>query len=177
MDQERARVQADLRGLLQCDVLFDDVQLQMYASDASIYELRPLGVVRPRNVSDVAACVQYAAENGISIHARGAGSGLAGESLGMGLVLDFSYAMRKIISIDDDRVVLQPGVVLADLNRALAPLDRHFGPDPSTRSVTTMGSVLSLDSSGSHWPQYGSPRQHVLKLQLVLADGAIIDVD
>src|SRR5688500_13263598 len=131
MDQERARVQADLRGLLRCDVLFEDVELQMYANEGRIYEMRPLGVVCPRNVADVAACVQYAAENGIPIHARGAGSGLAGEALGTGLVIDFSYGMRKILSIDDETVRFQPGVVLADLNRQLAKRDRHFGPDPS----------------------------------------------
>ena len=72
MDQERERIQADLRGLLHGEVRCDDVLVQMYASDASIYEIKPLGVVRPRGLADVVACVQYAAENGIPIHARGA---------------------------------------------------------------------------------------------------------
>ena len=72
MDQERERIQADLRGLLDGDVRCDDVFVQMYATDASIYEIRPLGVVRPRGVADVVACVQYAAENEIPLHARGA---------------------------------------------------------------------------------------------------------
>ena len=95
MDQERERIQADLRGLLDGDVRCDDVFVQMYATDASIYEVRPLGDVRPRSTSDVVACVQYATENEIPLHARGAGTGLAGESLGPGLVLDFSHAMRE----------------------------------------------------------------------------------
>jgi FAD/FMN-containing dehydrogenase len=177
MDQERARVQADLRGLLHCDVRCDDVTLQLYATDASIYELRPLAVVRPRSTLDVATCVEYCHENGIAIHARGAGSGLAGEALGPGLVLDFSYGMRKVLEVGPDSVTFQPGVVLAQLNRQLAQQGRLFGPDPSTRSVTTMGSVLALDSSGSHWPQYGSPRRHVLRVQAVLADGSMIEVD
>ncbi len=82
MDQERERIQADLRGLLDGDVFCDDVFVQMYASDASVYEIRPLGVVRPRGLADVVACVQYAAENEIPLHARGAGTGLAGESIG-----------------------------------------------------------------------------------------------
>ena len=79
MDQERERIQADLRGLLKGEVYCDDIFLQMYASDASIYEVKPLAVVRPRSTADVLACVQYAAENELPLHARGAGTGLAGE--------------------------------------------------------------------------------------------------
>ncbi len=171
---EKDRIEADLRGLLDGEVRCDEAFLQMYASDASIYEIRPVGVVRPRGLSDVVACVQYAAENEIPIHARGAGSGLAGDSLGPGLVLDFSHSMRRIIAIDQDTVVVQPGVVLAHLNRQLAKSGRSFGPDPATRSVTTMGSVLAVDAAGSHWPIYGSARDHILSMQVVLADGQVI---
>jgi FAD/FMN-containing dehydrogenase/Fe-S oxidoreductase len=175
MDKERERIQADLRGLIDGDVRCDDVFGQMYASDASVYEIRPLGVVRPRGLSDVVACVQYAAENELPLHARGAGTGVAGESLGAGLVLDFSYYMRRVLEVNDDCVRIQPGLVHAQLNRSLLPYGRLFGPDPATRSVTTMGSVLALDGSGSHWPQYGSARGRVERLQVVLADGAVIE--
>ena len=177
MDKERERIQADLRGLIDGDIRCDDVFVQMYASDASVYEIRPLGVVRPRGLSDVVACVQYAAENGLPIHARGAGTGVAGESLGAGLVLDFSYYMRRVLEVNEDRVRIQPGIVHAQLNRTLAPYGRLFGPDPATRSVTTMGSVLALDGSGRHWPQYGSARGRVERLQVVLADGSVIEAD
>src|SRR6185295_11378468 len=105
MDPERQRIQDDLRGVVAGDVLCDDVFLQLYASDASLYEIRPLGVVRPRNTADVVACVQYAAENHIPLHARGAGSGLAGESLGAGLIVDFSRYMRRIIGSDGENTV------------------------------------------------------------------------
>ena len=177
MDQERERIQADLRGLVVGEVRCDDLFLQMYASDASVYEIRPAGVVRPRGLSDVVACVQYAAENELPIHARGAGTGVAAESLGPGLILDFSYYMRRIIQIDENTVRIQPGLVLAQLNRQLALHGRLFGPDPATRSVTTMGSVLSLDGSGSHWPQYGSARGRVVRMQVVLPDGEVIDAE
>jgi len=176
MDQERQRVEADLRGLLDGDILCDDVFLQMYACDASIYEIRPLGVVRPRGVADVVATVQYAAEHNLPVHARGAGTGLAGESLGAGLVIDFSHYMRRIISIADDQARVQPGVIHATLNRQLLRVNRQFGPDPSTRSVTTMGSVLSLDGSGSHWMRYGSARSHIISMQVVLADGEVMEI-
>ena len=95
MDPERQRIQDDLRGLVRGDVRCDDVAVQLYASDASIYEIRPLGVVRPRSTADVVACVRYAAEKRLAVHARGAGTGLAGESLGRGLVFDFSRYMRR----------------------------------------------------------------------------------
>lgn len=176
MDPDRERIQADLRGLVAGEVRCDDVFLQLYATDASIYEIRPLGVVRPRSVADVVACVQYAAEQGIPIHPRGSGTGLAGDSLGPGLVLDFSHSMRRVLNVGRDTVRLQPGVILANLNRQLSYHGRLFGPDPATRSVTTMGSVLAVDASGTHWPRYGSARDHIESLQIVLADGQVMEV-
>jgi FAD/FMN-containing dehydrogenase/Fe-S oxidoreductase len=174
MDQERDRVQADLRGVLEGEVHCDDIFVQMYASDASIYEIKPLGVVRPRTTNDVVACVRYAAENQIPIHARGAGTGLAGESLGRGLILDCSHFMRRVIRIEEDQVTVQPGVVLGQLNQQLAAIGRCFGPDPANRTVTTMGSVVAIDAGGSHWLKYGSARRHVRSLQVVLANGEVV---
>ena len=95
MDPARQRIQDDLRGLVRGDVRCDDLFLQLYASDASIYQIKPLAVVRPRSAADVAACLQYSAAQKLPVHARGAGTGLAGESLGRGLVLDFSRYMRS----------------------------------------------------------------------------------
>lgn len=175
MDTERVRIQEDLRGLLEGDVRCDDVFVQMYANDASIYEIRPLGVVRPRGVADVVACVQYAAEHNLPLHPRGAGTGVAGESLGPGLILDFSHYMRRVLEVGEDTVRVQPGIVLAQLNRHLSMNDRLFGPDPATRSVTTLGSVLALDASGSHWPLYGSARDRIVSMQVVLASGQVIE--
>src|SRR3954468_13640390 len=172
MDPDQQRIEEDLRGLVQGEVRCDDVFTQLYATDASIYELRPLGVVRPRTVDDVAAVVRYAAENHLPLHARGAGTGLAGESLGRGIVVDFSRYFRRIIADDHTRVRVQPGVVLESLNRYLCRSGRLFGPDPAMRSVTTMGSVVAVDAAGSHWPRYGSARRHVEELQVVLADGS-----
>jgi FAD/FMN-containing dehydrogenase/Fe-S oxidoreductase len=176
MDAESQRIEEDLRGLVQGEVRCDELFTQLYASDASIYELRPLGVVRPRNVDDVVATVRYAAENHIPIHARGAGSGLAGESLGRGLVVDFSRHFRRILMVDSARARVQAGVVLAGLNRYLAPQGLLFGPDPAMSHVTTMGSVVAIDAGGSHWRRYGSARRHVESLKIVLADGEVLEV-
>ncbi len=119
--------------------------------------------------------MQYAAENEIPLHARGAGTGLAGESLGPGLVLDFSHSMRRILACDRDTVRVQPGVVLSQLNRFLAERGRIFGPDPASATVSTMGSVIALDGAGSHWLQYGSAGDAIVSLQLVLADGSVVE--
>ncbi len=176
MDPERERLQEDLRGLVAGEVRCDDLFLQMYASDASIYEIRPLGVVRPRNADDVIACVQYAGANNLPLHPRGAGTGVAGESLGRGLVLDFSCHMRRIVETGESRVRVQPGVVHRMLNEHLATFGRQFGPDPAMSHVTTIGSVISVNGSGSHWLRYGSARQHVESLQIVLPTGEQMDV-
>jgi FAD/FMN-containing dehydrogenase/Fe-S oxidoreductase len=176
MDQERQRIQDDLRGLIAGEVRCDDLFLQLYASDGSIYQIKPLGVVRPRSTADVAACAQYASENQIPLHARGAGTGLAGDSLGPGLIIDFSAAMRRIMSVDAETVRVQPGVVHAVLNDHLRPLGRHFGPDPALSDVTTLGSAIAIDASGSHWLRYGATRRHVESLQIVLADGEVMEV-
>lgn len=174
MDAEQLRIEEDLRGQVDGDVRCDDLFVQMYASDGSIFETPPLGVVRPRTREGVAALVRYASTRGIPLFARGAGTGLAGDSLGRGLIVDFSRYFRRILAYGDDTVTVQPGVVLAQLNQRLAKRGRQFGPDPAADQVTTVGSVVALDASGSHWYAYGSARSHVRELEVVLADGQIM---
>jgi anaerobic glycerol-3-phosphate dehydrogenase C subunit len=176
MDPQRERIQQDLRGLLTGEVRCDDVFLQLYSSDASIYQIRPLAVIRPRATADVVASVQYAATERLPIYARGAGTGLAGESLGPGLVLDFSSHFRRILRTDPETITLQPGVVHDRLNAFLRPRGRQFGPDPAMSTVTTMGSVVAVDGAGSHWLKHGSASRHVLGLEIVLADGSVMRV-
>lgn len=173
MNPEQARIEADLRGLIEGDVYCDDLFRQMYATDGSILQVVPAGVVRPKSVNDVSAVVRYAAENNLPIHARGAGSNVVGGALGSGLVLDFSVHMRRIVVESGNRVRVQPGAVLANVNRILERSGQVFGPDPATRSVTTIGGVISLDATGSHWLKYGSPRDKVRQLQIVMADGSV----
>lgn len=177
MDPERARIQADLSGLIEGEVHCDATFLQMYASDASIYEIPPLGVVRPASTADVVACVQYAAENQISLIPRGAGSNVAGACVGKGLILDFSFSMRQIQAVGKDTVTVQPGVVIGDLNRHLKAHGQLFGPDPATRNVTTVGGTLAMNTSGSHWVRYGAPRETIMRLQMVLSTGEVVEFD
>src|SRR3972149_6573198 len=171
LDQQRERIQDDLRGLVagggRCDALF----LQLHASDAGIYEIHPLAVVRPRSCTDVSACVRYAAEKHLSVHARGAGTSTAGESLGTGVIIDFSKYLRHVVRIDPEKVRLQPGLVLERHNAQLRRQGRIFGPDHAKAAVSTMGSLIALDTAGCRSLKYGSVRDHVISLQVVLADG------
>ena len=131
----------------------------------------------PQSASDIVATVQYAAEHDLPIHARGSGSGVAGESLGPGLVLDMSRYLSRIRFGDDETVAtVQSGVVLADLNRTLRQAGRRYGPDPATRSITTMGSVLATNASGSHFLRSGSPRDTVESMRVVTVDGELIEL-
>ncbi|MFM7115821.1 MAG: anaerobic glycerol-3-phosphate dehydrogenase subunit C [Planctomycetota bacterium] len=176
MDQERSRIAADLNGLLDGEVRCDDLFLQMYSSDASIHEIRPMGVVRPRHTADVANTIKYAVENRLTIHCRGSGSNVIGGCLGAGLILDFSSDMRQITARADGTVDVQPGAILSSVNRELKRRGFVFGPDPATRSVTTMGGVLSLNLTGSHWARFGCPRDKVISLEVVLASGKVVNL-
>lgn len=118
---------------------FDVVTRAMYATDASLYEIRPLGVAYPQDREDVAVLARYASENDIPLIPRGAGTGLAGGAVGTGLTVDFSRHMTRIESIGTDSVRVQTGVVLNVLNRALRETGRYFPPDPSNAAVTTIG--------------------------------------
>jgi FAD/FMN-containing dehydrogenase/Fe-S oxidoreductase len=179
MEIDRQRIQDDLRGLVRGDVLCDGVSTALYATDASVYEIEPIGVVRPRSTADVVAVTQYAAEHDIPIHARGSGSGVAGESVGHGLVVDFSRYMRRMQfeqAGNPTSVNVQAGLTLAELNRNLKPHNVWFGPDPANRSVTTMGSVLAVNASGSHFLRSGSARDNVDSLRVVMVDGEWLDL-
>ena len=173
MDAEQLRIEEDLRGQIDGDVHCDDLFSQMYASDASIYELPPLGVVRPRTRDDVAAIVRYAADAALPIYARGAGTGLAGDSLGRGLVDRLLAALPPHPAMGDDSVTVQPAWCSRSSTSGCARTAACLGPTRRTSDVTTMGSVVALDASGSHWPAYGSTRRHVRELEVVLADGQI----
>jgi anaerobic glycerol-3-phosphate dehydrogenase C subunit len=174
--QQHERIQDDLRGLVAGEVRCDDFFRQLHASDASIYEICPLAVVRPSCAADVSACIRYARDHNLSVHARGAGTASAGESLGPGISVDFSKYLRHVIRIDAEKVRVQAGMVLERLNTQLRPLDRIFGPDPSKTAVTTMGSSIALDAVGSRWLKYGSVRNYVISLQAVLSDGEILEL-
>ena len=176
MDETRGRIHDDLRGLLGGELLFSPIERAPYAHDASLYEIDPLGVVVPRTREDLSALVRYASEHAIPLHPRGAGTGLAGETLGPGLIVDFSRHFRRIVEIGPEHVVVQPGVVLDVLNARLAPLGRKIGPDPSHSESRTIGGMVALDAAGIRSLRYGTTADHVERLSVVFANGEPADV-
>lgn len=170
-----SRIAEDLRGLVQGDVLSDALSRRLCASDASLYEITPTAVVRPRLTTDVVAAVRYAAAEGIPVHARGAGSGLAGGCVGPGIVIDFSRYMRRVLADEGESIRVQAGAVHGDLNRRLAATGRLFGPDPAMTEVTTLGGVAAVDASGSRRLAYGSARDQILSVSAVLGDGTLVE--
>jgi FAD/FMN-containing dehydrogenase/Fe-S oxidoreductase len=162
-------------GAADCAVAFDNLTRQLYATDASIYQIEPLAVAFPRNARQAASIIRAAADASISIMPRGAGTGLVGGVLGEGLVVDFSRHNRQISGLDLDRrtVHVGAGVVLDQLNAFLKPHGFCFGPDVATSSRATMGGMIANNSSGSHVPYYGVTADHVISLEVVLADGSV----
>ena len=169
------RVRDDLKGLVKGECLFDDLTRTLYSTDASIFQVEPIGVVAPRDEADVRALVRYAMEHGVALIPRGAGTGLAGEALGMGLVVDMSRHFRSILGAGADTVRVQPGVVLRDLNERLARDGRRFAPDPASAECT-LGGMIATNASGSRSLRHGYTREHVTALRVVLDSGDAVDV-
>jgi FAD/FMN-containing dehydrogenase/Fe-S oxidoreductase len=172
---------AQQRALLagaNCEIAFDNLTRQLYATDASIYRIEPAAVAFPRNTRQVGALVEAAMQAGVSVTARGAGTGLAGGAIGEGIVIDFSRYNRDISELDLDRksVRVGPGVVLDNLNEFLRPHGYCFGPDVATSSRATLGGMIANNSSGAHTPAYGTTVDHVTELEVVLADAQTVRV-
>jgi len=175
LDERRRRIQEDLKGVFSGELRCDDLSALLYSSDASLFEVRPLGVACPRNREDVETLVRYASEFHIPLIARGAGTNVTGSALGAGLIVDFSRSMTAIEHIGESTVVVQPGVVHERLNRVLRERGCYFPPDPSTSAVTTIGGMIGVDSAGSRAIRVGSTRDYVLRLETIIAGGQVLD--
>ncbi|MBN1804030.1 MAG: anaerobic glycerol-3-phosphate dehydrogenase subunit C [Sedimentisphaerales bacterium] len=175
MKTEPQQIASDLSKAVRGDIFDDILHRAAYSTDASIYRIVPKCVVAPRDADDVITVVKYARTKSLPVVARGAGSGLAGESLGSGIVLDMTVYMNRIIEIKDEgqTVVCEPGVVLDDLNKALAGFGRKIGPDPSSANRAVLGGCLANNSTGSHSLEYGFIVDYVESIEAVLADGSL----
>ena len=167
----------EISALIKGDCFSDIFTRVAFSTDASIYQIVPQCIVAPKNTDDVAAVVKYAYQNNIPVVARGAGSGLGGESLTSGIMLDTTRYMNKIISTNPDgsTVYCEVGVVLDDLNKHLAKMDRKIGPDPSSGNRAVIGGVVANNSTGAHSLRYGYIAEYVEKIKAVLADGTIAE--
>src|SRR3954468_13932825 len=158
-----------------CEIAFDDLTRKLYATDASLYQLEPAAVAFPRSAQQASAIITAAADVGVPVTPRGAGSGLSGGAIGDGLIVDFSRHNRQItnLNLEARTVNAGAGVVLDQLNAFLKPNGYCFGPDVATSSRATIGGMIANDSSGARVPVYGTTADHVISQELVMADGSI----
>jgi FAD/FMN-containing dehydrogenase/Fe-S oxidoreductase len=164
------KLTADIEG----DVLTSPADLGRYATDASIYQQTPLAVVRPKSIADVEATLAHARAAGVPVLPRGAGTSQCGQTVGEAVVIDTSRYLNTVIDIDPEakRAVVQPGVVLAELNAALAQHKLFFPVDPSTASRCTIGGMTANNSSGARSIRYGIMADNVARIDALMADGA-----
>ncbi|GAA0566038.1 FAD-binding and (Fe-S)-binding domain-containing protein [Paractinoplanes ferrugineus] len=155
------------------DVLDDDTNRAMYASDASLYRVVPRAVVRPRAADEVATVLSVCRDLGVPLTARGAGTSVAGNAIGPGVVLDFSRHMNKVLDVDPSArsARVEAGTVQAVLQAAAKPFGLRFGPDPSTHTRCTIGGMIGNNSCGSRTLGYGRTSDNVLGLNALTVDG------
>ena len=168
-------LQRELETGIDGEVRFDRLSRALYSTDASVYQIEPLGVVIPRSAEAVVRAVTVAARHGVPITPRGGGTSQAGQSIGAGLVLDTSKHLNKILEINPDEkwARVQPGVVLDELNAELRRFNLRFAPDVSSASRATVGGMMANNSSGARSVIYGKTLDHVREQHVVLSDGQV----
>jgi FAD/FMN-containing dehydrogenase/Fe-S oxidoreductase len=173
-DAKGARLERALQEKIQGEVRFDAKSRLLYSTDASLYQILPVGVVVPKDAEDVAHATRLAAEHGVPVLPRGGGTALAGQTVGPALVLDFGKYMNRVLEIDPDRRTarVQPGLRLDRLNRIAAPHRLHFGPDPATIRQCCLGGMIGNNSCGARSLVYGKTGDHVHTLDCILGSGA-----
>ena len=163
----------ELESALEGEVRFDDLSRALYSTDASVYEIQPLGVAIPRSREDLSRIVAACARHRCPITMRGGGTSQAGQAIGHGIVVDTSKHVNRVLEVNvaERWARVEPGIVLDDLNAALLPHGLRFAPDISTASRATVGGMIANNSSGARSVIYGKTVDHVLELQCLLADG------
>jgi len=163
-----------LRRSLEGDLFTDETFRLLHATDASAYRSVPMAVARPKSVEDIRKLIRFAKENKTSLIPRAAGTSLAGQVVGEGIVVDVSKYFNKILEINQEEhwVRVEPGVVLDELNMAVAPYGLFFGPETSTSNRCMIGGMVGNNACGAHSILYGSTRDHVISLKTILRDGS-----
>ncbi|MDY0084666.1 MAG: FAD-binding oxidoreductase, partial [Bacteroidales bacterium] len=165
-----AQLEINFKG----DIHIDDATRLIYATDASAYREKPLAVALPHDAADIKLLIQSAKANGFSLIPRAAGTSLAGQVVGNGVIVDISRYMTQIIELNANErwVRVQPGVILSELNQYLEPHGLFFGPETSTANRCMMGGMLGNNACGAHSLVYGSTRDHTLEIKALLSDGS-----
>ncbi|NWG22457.1 MAG: FAD-binding protein [Chloroflexi bacterium] len=170
-----ADLAAELRENVKGEVQTDAISRALYATDASIYQIEPLGVVLPQDEEDVAAVMRLARLRKLPVLPRGGGTSLAGQAVGRAIHLDFTRYMDRLLEVNPDEqwAWVEPGIVLDRLNAELAPTGLKFAPDVSPSNRATVGGMIANNSSGMYSVVYGKTIDHVLELKVMLADGSV----
>jgi FAD/FMN-containing dehydrogenase/Fe-S oxidoreductase len=168
-----ARAAADLRRRVHGEVQFDDGSRAMYSTDASNFRQVPIGVVLPHTIRDAVEAVAVCHEHGLPVVSRGGGTSLAGQGTNAAVVIDFSRHCNRLLSVDVDRrtCVVEPGIVLDDLNRQLAPTGLRYGPEPATHPNCTLGGMIGNNSCGATAQRTGKVVDNIASLDVLLHDG------
>jgi FAD/FMN-containing dehydrogenase/Fe-S oxidoreductase len=167
-------IEAELKKRIEGDIRFDRYSRLLYSTDASIYQIEPVGVVVPRHKGDVQAVIELANKLDVSVLPRGGGTSLAGQAVGHSIVLDFSKYMHNVLEVNREELWcrVQPGLVQDELNAHVRAMGLQFGPDTSTSNRATIGGMIGNNSSGAHSLTYGKTLDHVIELTVLLADGS-----
>ena len=174
---DAAALKKQLESQIQGEVRFDTVTRALYSTDASVYQIQPLGVVIPKNREDVIRIVQICGRMRFPLTMRGGGTSQAGQAIGEGLQVDTSKYFNRVLEVNSEErwARVEPGVVLDELNAQLAPLGLRFAPDISTASRATIGGMMANNSAGARSVLYGKTIDHVLEQTVVLSDGSIVE--
>ena len=174
MASEYPEIAAALRKRVEGEVRFDKYSRLLYSTDASIYEIEPIGVVIPRHKGDVQAVVEVANKFNVPVLPRGGGTALAGQTVGHAIVLDFSKYMNRVLEVNKEEFWcrVQPGLVQDELNAHVRSQGLLFGPDTSTSNRATIGGMIGNNSAGAHSLAYGKTLDHVIELTVCLSDGS-----
>ncbi|MBP7496157.1 MAG: FAD-binding protein [Bacteroidales bacterium] len=169
MDRFR-KLASELAGELFTDKYYRSI----YATDASVFRIMPLAVVFPKNNDDLRKLILFANKERLSLIPRGAGTSLAGQAIGKGIIVDVSKYLDNIIELNTEQrwVIVQPGIILNELNRYLEPFNLFFGPETSTSNRCNIGGMIANNSCGLHSLIYGSAREHTLEIKAFLSDGS-----
>ena len=173
-----AALQDELQRRIAGEVRFDAVSRMLYSTDASNYQIDPVGVVIPATREDVLATIEIAAQHRVPLLPRGGGSSLSGQTVGAALVVDFSKVLSRVLEIDVEGgfVTVEPGINIDALNRQLKPRGVMFGPDPASANRATAGGVVGNNSTGSHSILYGMTGDNVQAVTAATVEGAVLDL-
>ncbi len=171
-------IENELQSLVKGDAWFDEATRETYSTATCMYKIMPVGVIAPKDTEDVQNVVRFCRENRIAVIPRGGGTGLAGQSIGFGIVLDFTKYMNHVVSISDETnsTTVQAGCILSDINVLLQPLGKYYPIDPQSAKLCTIGGNIATNAAGAHGLHFGATKDQITKLSLVLSNGDAAEV-